>query len=114
MTLFIYVFVCREQFISDRPFESLEEVEKYADKAFGSVYLLFLEIINNSDGHLKHAATALGNQFYQTKIKFKILKYKNIYSKQSRHFFNITLSLVAYLFNYQKFCQNVNSKFILL
>ncbi|XP_023333361.1 NADH dehydrogenase (ubiquinone) complex I, assembly factor 6 [Eurytemora carolleeae] len=50
----------REQFISDRPFESLEEVEKYADKAFGSVYLLFLEIINNSDGHLKHAATALG------------------------------------------------------
>ena len=50
----------REQFLTDRPFESLEEVEKYADKAFGSVYLLLLEIIGNTDGHLKHAASALG------------------------------------------------------
>eukprot|EP00088_Acartia_fossae_P033801 TRINITY_DN3465_c0_g1_i16.p1 TRINITY_DN3465_c0_g1~~TRINITY_DN3465_c0_g1_i16.p1 ORF type:complete len:309 (-),score=-0.34 TRINITY_DN3465_c0_g1_i16:40-966(-) len=50
----------REQFLADRPFNSLEEVDAYGKGAFSSVYLLLLEIMNNDCGHLKHAAAALG------------------------------------------------------
>ena len=55
------MIIFREQFLSDRPFNSLEEVELYGEKAFSSVYLILLEIMKNDSGHLKHAATALGN-----------------------------------------------------
>jgi len=54
------IIEAREQFLSDRPFNSLEEVELYGEKAFSSVYLILLEIMKNDSGHLKHAATALG------------------------------------------------------
>jgi len=47
----------RDHFLSDRPFHSLEEVEEYGEKAFSSVYLLLLEVMGNSSGHAKHAAT---------------------------------------------------------
>ncbi len=39
----------------------MEEVESYGEKAFSSVYLILLEIMKNDNGHIKHAATALGN-----------------------------------------------------
>jgi len=35
-------------------------VEQYGEKAFSSVYLLLLEVMGNSNGHAKHAATQLG------------------------------------------------------
>lgn len=50
----------REQFLSDKPFDSLEQVEQYGDQAFSSVYLLLLELLGNESGHAKHAATQLG------------------------------------------------------
>jgi len=54
------IIEAREQFLSDRPFDSLEEVERYGEEAFSSIYLILLEIMNNDNGHLKHAATSLG------------------------------------------------------
>lgn len=47
----------RDYFLSDKPFDSLEQVEQYGEKAFSSVYLVLLEIAGNTNGHVKHAAT---------------------------------------------------------
>jgi len=58
--LLLRIIESREQFLSDRPFASVEEVESYGEKAFSSVYLILLEIMKNDNGHIKHAATALG------------------------------------------------------
>ena len=58
--LFHNIISSREQFLSDQPFASLEEVEKYGEEAFSSVYLLLLESLGNKNGHVKHAVTQLG------------------------------------------------------
>jgi len=58
--LFLRMIQSREQFLSDKPFDSLEQVEEYGEHAFSSVYLLLLELLGNSSGHAKHAATQLG------------------------------------------------------
>ena len=58
--LFHNIISSREKFLSDQPFSSLEEVEQYGEEAFSSVYLLLLECLGNSNGHIKHAATQLG------------------------------------------------------
>lgn len=58
--LFMRLIQSREQFLSDKPFDSLEQVEQYGEQAFSSVYLLLLELLGNESGHAKHAATQLG------------------------------------------------------
>ena len=58
--LLIRLIQSREQFLSDKPFDSLDHVEEYGDHAFSSVYLLLLELLGNDSGHAKHAATQLG------------------------------------------------------
>ena len=58
--LFRRMIKSREQFLSDKPFSNLEEVEAYSDQAFSSVYLLLLELLSGCSGHAKHAATQLG------------------------------------------------------
>ena len=58
--LFQKLIDSREQFLSDKPFNSLEDVDKYGEDAFSGVYLLLLELQNNKNGHIKHAATQLG------------------------------------------------------
>jgi len=58
--LFERLISSREQFLSDKPFDNLEQVEQYGDQAFSSVYLLLLELMDNDSGHAKHAATQLG------------------------------------------------------
>jgi len=58
--LFRRMIKSREQFLSDKPFSNLEEVEAYSDHAFSSVYLLLLELLGGCSGHAKHAVTQLG------------------------------------------------------
>jgi len=58
--LFHRLIQSREQFLSDKPFDSLNHVEQYGEDAWGSVYLLLLEVLGNTSGHAKHAATQLG------------------------------------------------------
>lgn len=58
--LFMNLIRSREQFLSDKPFNSLEDVEHYGQDAFSSVYLILLELMNNQNGHLKHSVTQLG------------------------------------------------------
>lgn len=58
--LFYRLIEAREHFISDVPFESLQQAEEYGDLAFGSVYLILLNILQNQSGHLKHAVQSLG------------------------------------------------------
>ena len=58
--LFGCMIKSREQFLSDKPFSNLEDVEAYSDQAFGSVYLLLLELLGGGSGHVKHAVTQLG------------------------------------------------------
>ena len=50
----------RQHFLSDKPFNSLDEVDKYGEEAFSSVYLILLEVLQNKNGHIKHAVTQLG------------------------------------------------------
>jgi len=50
----------RDAFLSDRPFDTLEEVEEYGVRAFAGVYHLLLEVQGNTCGHARHAATQLG------------------------------------------------------
>ena len=58
--LFLNIISSREKFLSDSPFDSLEDVETYGEQAFSSVYLVLLECLGNKNGHVKHAATQLG------------------------------------------------------
>eukprot|EP00092_Neocalanus_flemingeri_P007218 GFUD01007797.1.p2 GENE.GFUD01007797.1~~GFUD01007797.1.p2 ORF type:complete len:311 (+),score=90.06 GFUD01007797.1:1561-2493(+) len=58
--LLLRMIQSREQFLSDKPFDTLEQVELYGEQAFSSVYLLLLELLGNDSGHAKHAATQLG------------------------------------------------------
>ena len=58
--LFMKLIRSREQFLSDKPFNSLDDVGQYGEDAFSGVYLLLLELMNNQNGHLKHAVTQLG------------------------------------------------------
>jgi len=58
--LLLNLIAAREQRINDVPFNSLEDVEKYGELVFGSVYLLLLELMENKNGHIKHALTQLG------------------------------------------------------
>ena len=58
--LFFNLISSREQFLSDKPFHSLDDVDKYGEDAFSSIYLLLLELQDNKNGHIKHAATQLG------------------------------------------------------
>ena len=58
--LFMNLIRSREQFLSDKPFNSLDEVGDYGQDAFSSVYLILLELMNNKNGHLKHSVTQLG------------------------------------------------------
>ena len=60
----------RSQFSIDLPFDSLEQVEEYGESAFSSIYLLLLELMGNTSGHAKHAATRLGKcEGYVTLIR---------------------------------------------
>jgi len=58
--LFLNLIQAREHFLSDKPFDSVGDVEQYGEDAWGSVYLLLLELLGNTSGHAKHAATQLG------------------------------------------------------
>jgi len=58
--LFHRLIQSRDQFLSDKPFDSLDHVEQCGEDAWGSVYLLLLEVLGNTSGHAKHAATQLG------------------------------------------------------
>ena len=53
--LFHRLIQSRDQFLSDKPFDSLDHVEQYGEDAWGSVYLLLLEVLGNTSGHAKHA-----------------------------------------------------------
>ena len=50
----------RDHFLSDSPFDTLEQVEQYGMDAFSGIYLLLLEAMGNTNGHAKHAVTQLG------------------------------------------------------
>ena len=60
----------REIFINDDirpPFDTLADVEAYAEKAFSSIYYLLLEALastDQQDGHARHAA----NQVFMDNI----------------------------------------------
>ena len=58
--LLINLISSRLNFLSDKPFNSLDDVDKYGEEAFSSVYLILLEVMKNKNGHVKHAATQLG------------------------------------------------------
>ena len=65
------IITSRERSLTDRPFDSLEDAEKYAHDAFTSVNYLLLETLtkkttkddsesNKLEGHARHAANQLG------------------------------------------------------
>ena len=53
----------RTSFLSDRPFETADDVDVYGKNCFASVQYLLLEALTEDDdvsGHARHAATQLG------------------------------------------------------
>jgi len=58
--LLLRLVSAREVFLTEQPFSSLEEVEEYGEAACSSVYLLLLELLGDTDGHVRQAARQLG------------------------------------------------------
>ena len=58
--LLLRLVSAREVFLTEQPFSSLEEVEEYGEAACSSVYLLLLDLLGDTDGHVRQAARQLG------------------------------------------------------